>query len=63
MKNTSWKTLVAGLLGAAGAYLKTIPDPAWLSGLGGLMESAGIALLGWFARDDDRTSEQVGAKK
>ena len=63
MKNTSWKTLVAGMVAAVGAYLKTVPDPQWLSGFGTLLESAGLAMLGWVARDDSVSSAMLGIDK
>jgi hypothetical protein len=67
---TSWKTTLFGLLaslgaGITGAYLLK-PDllagfPNWLPGLGVLMSSIGTACLGLAARDNNKTSEQVGA--
>jgi len=66
----STKTTLFGLLagiggGVTGAYLSK-PDllahfPAWLSRLGVLMTSIGTACLGLAARDNNKTSEQVGA--
>lgn len=63
MKTTSWKTLVAGIIGSIGAYLITVPDPSWIPTIGKILVGLSPVLLGWFARDDDKTSEQVGAGK
>lgn len=67
---SSWKTTVFGLMsaigaGITGAYLvdpKLLsPFPAWLPGLAVLLSSIGTACLGLAARDNNKTSEQVGA--
>lgn len=66
----SWKTTLFGLMaaiggGILGAYILK-PEllagfPTWLPGLGVLMSSIGTACLGVAARDNNKTSEQVGA--
>ena len=66
----SWKTTTFGLMaaigaGITGAYLVK-PDllagfPAWLPGIGVLLSSIGTACFGLAARDNNKTSEQVGA--
>lgn len=67
LKSKNWKTSGAGLaaiLLAVGAALTAITDtdpltqPDWTATLAALI--AGIGLL--FARDGDKSSEQVGAK-
>lgn len=58
---TSWKTTLAGGVAAVGAYLTTQPDPAWLSIIGKMMSAAGVFLIGLFARDNDKSSNDVGA--
>jgi len=58
----SWKTTVCGLIGAIGAYLATTNDPSWLPTLGKLLSGVSVALIGFFARDNNVTSEQAGAK-
>lgn len=70
----SWKTTWAGAAGAAGIILIAIAshfddDPGtaaeWgktLDALGILLSAIGIGTLGFNARDDDKTSEEVGAK-
>lgn len=58
---SSWKTTLAGVLSAVGAYLKTQTDPAWLATLGNLLTYGGLAGMGIFARDNNVTSEQAGA--
>ena len=60
---TSWKTTLFGALSALGAYLVTVPDPAWLATLGKALCVIGPGLLGFFARDNNKSSEDVGAKK
>jgi hypothetical protein len=67
----SWKTTIFGLLagigaGILGAYTLK-PEllagfPKWLPGLGVLLSSISTACLGLAARDNDKTSEDVGAK-
>ena len=68
--NTSWKTTLFGLLagigsGIVGAYVidpKALASfPHWLPGLGVLLSSIGLSSLGLAARDNNKSSEQVGA--
>ena len=57
----SWKTTVAGCAAAAGGVLKTASGmPHWVSVLGDVLLTAGTACLGLFARDNDKSSEDVG---
>lgn len=67
LKNKNWKTSGAGIaaiLVAVGAALTAMTDgndltnPDWAAVLAAAI--AGIGLI--FARDGDKTSEQVGAK-
>lgn len=58
----SWKTTVAGLIGAIGLYLSKQADPSWLHNVGDILAMAGTAAAGFFARDNGVTSEQAGAK-
>ena len=68
--NSSWKTSLFGLMagvgaGITGAYLIK-PDalasfPHWLPGVGVLLTSIGTTCLGLAARDNNKSSEQVGA--
>lgn len=58
----SWKTTVCGAVAALGTYLATIPDPAWLGTLGKVLVAVATAGIGLFARDNDKTSEDVNAK-
>ncbi len=58
----SWKTLTAGLVAAIGLYLSKQTDPAWLHSLGDILSMVGTAGTGFFARDNNVTSEQAGAK-
>lgn len=59
--NSSWKTTLCGAIGAIGIYLSTLKDPAWLSIVGTVLSALSSAGLGAFARDNDKSSEQVGA--
>ncbi len=68
--NKSWKTTLFALVAATGGAVlgayQLKPQmlagfPAWLPGAGLLMSIIGTACLGVFARDNDKTSEQVGA--
>lgn len=59
----SWKTTLCGALAALGTYLLSIPDPAWISTVGKILVGLGTAGIGLFARDNDKTSGDVGAGK
>ena len=59
----SWKTTLCGALTALGAYLATLHDPAWLVSLGKLLAMLAPAAGLILARDNDKTSEAVGAPK
>lgn len=68
---TSWKTSFFGLMAAIGAAalgaLQLKPDffagwPHWLPGAALLLSTIGTAGVGLAARDNDKTSEDVGAK-
>jgi len=67
---SSWKTTLFGLLAAVGAAVSAgiqtgIIDathfPAWFKGMAALVSVIGTAGVGVFARDNNKTSEQVGA--
>lgn len=58
----SWKTTLFGCLGAVGVFLMNQKDPAWLSIVGQILGAIGTAGIGMTARDNDKTSEDVGAK-
>lgn len=60
----SWKTTVCGCVAAAaaGIALDESIDPK-IRGIAKMVGIAAGALLGYFARDNNVTSEQVGAKK
>lgn len=53
---------MCGAVAALGTYLATIPDPAWLGTLGKVLVAVATAGIGLFARDNDKTSEDVNAK-
>ncbi len=56
----SWKTTMAGAVGALGTYFSTL-EGSWKVA-GQILVGLSTFLLGMFARDNDKTSEQVGAK-
>jgi len=55
----SWKTTVAGAVAALGVYFKSQTDMAIV---GDVLIAVGTFLTGLFARDSDKSSEDVGAK-
>lgn len=66
----SWRTTIFGLLAAIGAAvlagiqtgaIDATHLPSWLKGVAGLLSVLGTAGLGISARDNNKTSEQVGA--
>lgn len=57
----SWKTTVFGIMAAAGTGLLAVKDPSWVATLGQIMAAIGAAGIGMSARDNDKSSEQVGA--
>jgi hypothetical protein len=74
----SWKTTIGGSLTAAGTFLwgaplamgalkVPVPIPPWLFSacvIGGLLLSVGgVFCTGLYARDNDKSSEEVGAAK
>lgn len=59
---TSWKTTLCGSIAALGAFLATQTDPSWLPVLGKLLAGAGAFGIGMFARDNDKSSEDIGVK-
>lgn len=58
----SWKTTLCGVAGAIGTYLLTETAPSWLPILGKFLVGLSVAGVGFFARDNDKTSEDVNAK-
>lgn len=58
---TSWKTTLCGALAALGTFLTTVKEPTWLATVGTVLVGLGSAGLGLFARDNNRTSEEVNA--
>ena len=58
----SWKTTLFGAVSAVGAYLITVQEPSWLPTLGKVLVGLGPMLIGFFARDNNVTSEAAGAK-
>tara|TARA_R110000796_G_scaffold252537_2_gene387477 strand:+ start:29437 stop:29799 length:363 start_codon:yes stop_codon:yes gene_type:complete len=58
----SWKTSLGGILTALGVTLTQIEGPEWLSASGAVLVAVGGLLAGIFARDNDKTSSDVGAE-
>lgn len=69
LKNYSWKTTAASviaILTALGSLVLTPlldSDPATTPNWNTFFAVVAASLQGFFSRDDDKTSEQVGAKK
>lgn len=57
----SWKTTLAGAISALGVYFTGL-DGSWHT-IGQVLAVMGPVLLGLFARDNNKTSEEVGATK
>jgi len=60
MKSMSWKTTVSGLLALLGANLALF-WPEHCAKLGGFLAALGSGVGLLFARDNDKSSEDVGA--
>lgn len=61
---TSWKTTLFGLLAGIGAAVAMVDGiPHWLLVSAKVAAAAGVAGLGLAARDNDKSSEDVGANK
>ena len=59
----SWQTSLFGILTAVGLALVPLKDPAWLTTVGTILAAIGAAGTGLSARDNNKSSEQVGANK
>lgn len=60
--NKSWKTTLAGSVASLGLYLTNQSGtPEWMHSIGQLLQAIGVFSVGAFARDNDKTSEQVKA--
>lgn len=57
----SWKTTTAGAVGALAVFLSN-QDNATAKLIGHILQGVSVVLMGLFARDNNVTSEQVGAK-
>lgn len=57
---TSWKTTLAGAVSALGLYFTSLPGNMHL--VGQILTGVGTFLVGMWARDNDKSSENVGAK-
>jgi hypothetical protein len=65
VKNASWKTLFWGAFSSVSTAIALLTPvdahyQAWRIG-GGIALMVGLLGFGWVARDDDKTSAQVGA--
>lgn len=66
-KKKSWKTTAAGIVGGLAIILTQIgfvldSDPATVLDMAALASGVGLLGLGWFSRDNDVSSEDVGNK-
>lgn len=59
----SWKTTTCGIFAAISGYLVTVQEPSWIPLAGKIMGAASMALMGLVARDNDKSSEDVGSKE
>jgi hypothetical protein len=62
MNTSSWQTTVSGIISLVGVILFAIPGPAWLRDIAVYLIGIGGGGVGLLARDNKRTSEDVGAK-
>ncbi|WP_346189768.1 hypothetical protein [Rubritalea halochordaticola] len=58
----SWKTTVSGAAVALGEFLQTQTEPEWLPLVGKVVVIAAVFFLGASARDNNKSSETVGAQ-
>lgn len=58
----SWKTTVCGAVAAVGSYMVTVPEPGWVATVGKVLVGIATAGIGFFARDNDKSSEDVNVK-
>lgn len=58
----SWKTTLGGIIAAIGAAMLASDDHQ-LKLIGGVVAAVGALITGFTARDNDRTSEEVGADR
>jgi len=61
LHKTSWKTTLGGILLAVGTPLAAAGE-GWVRALGIVLASLGGLLAGVSARDNSKSSEDVGAK-
>lgn len=61
MGNKSWKTTVAGAISALGVFITTQTQYSWAAVTGQVLTGLGTFLMGMWARDNDKTSADVGA--
>jgi hypothetical protein len=60
----SIKTLLAGTLGAIAVYWSQLESPEfpWISTVGEVLSAISIFLIGLWARDNNKSSEDIGLK-
>lgn len=51
----SWKTTLAGAIGALGVYFSNITDPAYFHIIGQVLTALSAAAVGYFAKDSNVT--------
>ena len=60
----SWQTTLFGAISAVGGFLSLeSPEQGWASTVGKILVIIGTAGIGYFARDNNKSSESVGAKE
>jgi cytochrome b len=63
----SWKTTTVGILTGVGIFATQLvnvldADPATTFSVEAVLAALAAMGIGWFARDNDKSSEEVGAK-
>lgn len=62
MKNTSWKTTLCGVIAAAATGIANANISPVLTKICGMIAMLATAGIGFFARDNDKSSEDVAQK-
>ncbi|XXX79189.1 hypothetical protein WMF30_10485 [Sorangium sp. So ce134] len=63
MQVKSWKTTLAGAIAGIALLAQAAELPAWLRLVAWALAGLGAAALGALSRDNDKSSEEVGAAK
>lgn len=61
-RKKSWKTTLGGIIAAMGVGISKVEEPFWMSILGETLLGLGTFLIGWGARDNGVSSQDVGIR-